>query len=846
MNSRLSDFDSLSDSSSSEDQEDMDSIYNGRARSIFSNLEETIEKIDDFLLFERGFSNGDIVCLVSDSLGQMGKVVNADMTVDLENINGHKTRNISSKQLQKLRSISIGDYVVHGAWLGKVEKIVDRLTVLFDDGTECELTEEGPEKIVSLSEDLIEDPPFKFYPGQRVLIESSVSKTTHWLCGVRKDYKQEQATVCKVEAGIVHVDWLISATANGERGPTPPPSFQEFQNLTVLSCYPYSNWQLGDWVVIPAEDKSGAHHGTRYQEIGVIVKTKTKVDVIWQDGSQSLGLDSNVVYPVNIIDAHDFWPDSFVMEKGSVDCDEKRVSRWGVVRDVDPTERTVKVKWCKNSFLDCEGEEIVSAYELVEHPDYSYCLGEIVFRTDEIVVGPTEDGGEAEFLSCFGTVVGLKNGGVEVKWGTGATSKVAPYEIYRVDKCEGTSDENAQPPNEEVPLKNQFPGQDLKEISGLNSNNAKESSISEVAIGIFTSITSNILGSLSTSLIGRYKFTSEIPKIHSKSPDEEEEEEEAALELSNFNLGGEFEDLEIKVANEDITFPSSSKLPGSSFSRFDMVNDCSDHHFVNESGMDTQSPQVRRAWLKKVQQEWSILEKDLPGTIYIRAYEERMDLLRAAIVGSDGTPYHDGLFFFDIYLPPQYPNEPPMVHYNSGGLRINPNLYESGKICLSLLNTWTGSQDEVWNPKSSTILQLLLSLQALVLNEKPYFNEAGYDSQIGKAEGEKNSFSYNENAFLVSCRSMLYLLRNPPRNFEALVKEHFERRGRHILLACRAYMQGASIGYPFECGKDEEDILQGRSSTGFKIMLTKLYSRLVEAFSDKGIDCREFLDQVPQ
>ena len=104
-----------------------------------------------------------------------------------------------------------------------------------------------------------------------------------------------------------------------------------------------------------------------------------------------------------------------------------------------------------------------------------------------------------------------------------------------------------------------------------------------------------------------------------------------------------------------------------------------------------------------------------------------------------------------------------LVHYNSGGLRVNPNLYESGKVCLSLLNTWTGTGTEVWNPACSNILQVLLSLQALVLNEKPYYNEAGYDKQMGRAEGEKNSASYNENAFLVSWRSMLYLLRKPPK-----------------------------------------------------------------------------------
>jgi len=103
------------------------------------------------------------------------------------------------------------------------------------------------------------------------------------------------------------------------------------------------------------------------------------------------------------------------------------------------------------------------------------------------------------------------------------------------------------------------------------------------------------------------------------------------------------------------------------------------------------------------------------------------------------------------------------AHYHSGGWRINPNLYEEGKVCLSLLNTWTGRGNEVWDPQSSSILQVLVSLQGLVLNAKPYFNEAGYDKQIGTAEGEKNSLSYNENTFLLNCKTMMYLIRKPPK-----------------------------------------------------------------------------------
>ena len=37
-----------------------------------------------------------------------------------------------------------------------------------------------------------------------------------------------------------------------------------------------------------------------------------------------------------------------------------------------------------------------------------------------------------------------------------------------------------------------------------------------------------------------------------------------------------------------------------------------------------------------------------------------MDLLRAVIVGPAGTPYHDGLFFFDVQFPYEYPDIPPV------------------------------------------------------------------------------------------------------------------------------------------------------------------------------------------
>ncbi|XP_051134952.1 probable ubiquitin-conjugating enzyme E2 24 [Andrographis paniculata] len=899
MESLLSDFDSMSESSSSDDQEDMESLYGGQARTIFSSLEETIEKIDDFLLFERGFLHNDIVCMASDPLGLQGKVIDVDMTVDVENIYGCKISDINTRDLQKIRSISVADYVILGAWIGKVERVIDCLTILLDNGTKCQLSAEGPEKITPTSPDLIDDPHYPFYPGLRVQVEyMSTSAPTRWLCGNRKDRK-EQGTVCNVDAGLVYVDWLCCAL-NGSKKIPVPLGFQDSKSLTVLPCFPHTNWQLGDWCSLPAKqsfpsaivsqmvkghDQSDAtvqtwEGGPNFRQTAVIIKTKTKVDVLWQDGSLSMALDSHLLLPINVVDGHDFWPEMFVLEKGTGTLDDSQ-KKWGIIRTADPKERTVQVRWCNLLPEPCKSEEtdieeIVSAYELVEHPDYSYSLGEVVLKADEGLLelkngnnatGDTvskihmreeaapedgENGGDqsenlkSKYLSYFGTVVGFKHGQVEVKWADCATSKVAPCEIFRVDKCESSTasvlgEENNQQPNEELPVKNQLLGQKLMGESDLHCDNTMESilpSISQVAKGLFTRIASSLFGSAHTSLISRYQCTSVDAQGHSQTPEEE------AVELSNLNLGGQLLAVDDSELPERIIPQKIEEVEHlDSFRQFDMVNNCFDHHFFHQSGINLQSPQLKRGWMKKVHQEWSIFQKDLPESLYVRVYEERMDLVRTAILGSDGTPYHDGVFFFDIYLPPQYPNEPPMVFYNSGGLRLNPNLYESGKVCLSLLNTWSGSQSEVWNPSSSTILQVLLSLQALVLNEKPYFNEAGFDAQIGRAEGEKNSFSYNENAFLVNCRSMLYILRKPPKHFEALVDEHFSRRSKKILSACKAYVKGAPVGHPFNHGNDEQGIQEG-CSTGFKIMLTKLYPKLVEAFSEKGFICGDVSDQV--
>ena len=120
--------------------------------------------------------------------------------------------------------------------------------------------------------------------------------------------------------------------------------------------------------------------------------------------------------------------------------------------------------------------------------------------------------------------------------------------------------------------------------------------------------------------------------------------------------------------------------------------------------------------------------------------------MKFIITGPTNTPYDQGLYIFDMTLSKEFPSKPPLVNFsNNGNKRFNPNLYDSGKVCLSLLGTWRGDKGESWNSATSTFFQILISIQAQILIEEPYFNEPSYEAEIGKPGGIDRSKAYNEN-----------------------------------------------------------------------------------------------------
>jgi hypothetical protein len=108
-----------------------------------------------------------------------------------------------------------------------------------------------------------------------------------------------------------------------------------------------------------------------------------------------------------------------------------------------------------------------------------------------------------------------------------------------------------------------------------------------------------------------------------------------------------------------------------------------------------------------------------------------------------------------------------------------------------LLGTWHG---EGWTPPSgsnmgSTLLQVLVSIQSIIMVSKPYFNEPGYADEEGTPAGEQRSREYNEHIRLAAMRhAMRDMLRRPPRGFEEVVRRHFVLNRPLLERQCAAWL----------------------------------------------------------
>lgn len=259
------------------------------------------------------------------------------------------------------------------------------------------------------------------------------------------------------------------------------------------------------------------------------------------------------------------------------------------------------------------------------------------------------------------------------------------------------------------------------------------------------------------------------------------------------------------------------------FPALDFINEAPSTHAFHSKSLCAD-----RQFARCVHKELDLLSKHLPDGIFVRAFEDRLDLLSLVIIGPRSTPFEDVPLFFDVHLPATYPAEPPLVHYWAFSQeQLNPNLYQTGKICISLLGTWNGKGSEQWTSESN-LLQVFLSIQGLILVAEPYFNEAGYESRKNAPVAVERSRRYNEMALVNSLDYFYRIMRLPPKGFEQLIKEH-----------CQAVLPSIKKRiWSWQSGEAEPEFPLCPISEGCKLSLRKMAVILgtVNEGSSKEVD----------
>ncbi|CAL5093455.1 unnamed protein product [Urochloa decumbens] len=777
------------------------------------------------------------VASVSNHGGQPGVVTGVTTKLDLAQLHGADepcrvvATGVSPAEVHPNRELTLGDYVVSGTWLGRVVEVSVDVDVLFDDRSVCRVTNAGDKLRVVSNKTIWNRHKNGFFAGEAVAGDASVFKDSRWLRGHWKPSHGElEGTVAKDTASA------------------PPPAYHPNTHNLTFFC-PGGKDLMWSWCVSAhccLRSRSAAkkkHKSRRYRphhvlwirmakvkradrrlpgvkglKAGVkwpmaVVGTCTTVDVLWQDGTRQLGVPSASLLRIPLRNEKDFFPGQRVVGKvlsPHVTIAPTVAGRVGVVKSLSYKDQTACVSW----ITGVPGEvvdTVTSTYDLARSPDHSFFYGDMVVSLRPR--GNQESNKATNDLSWVGHIADLCDAPyIHVKWGDGTTSKVLLHEIAIIkprsadeilkelgDWVSDDDDAFHKKAQEDMPRDGL--------VRGTTAMIGKVRNIIKAVIrtlgGMLHDQVEIYMLSSSMALASRPVRTAITEKIRNCSP--------------RISDGGHCHAGE---AAEDEVFH---------FKHFDVVQSPQDHHYL-----DTTDPGDGggRKWLKRVQQEWKILETSLPDTIYVRGFEDRMDLLRAVMVGASGTPYQDGLFFFDLQLPLSYPATPPQVKYHSFGLRANPNLYPSGTVCLSLLNTTGGKGTELWSPEASSVLQVVVSIQGLVLIGQPYYNEAGYTMQIGTPEGRRNELPYCENTYLVNLHTMLHLIRRPPVGFEAFVRDHFRRRGQYVLRACEAYLQkGCPVGTLDGEALATEASRERSCSLGFRLALANIVPWLVEAFA---------------
>ena len=173
--------------------------------------------------------------------------------------------------------------------------------------------------------------------------------------------------------------------------------------------------------------------------------------------------------------------------------------------------------------------------------------------------------------------------------------------------------------------------------------------------------------------------------------------------------------------------------------------------------------------IMRIVQDIYDFNKNKPEGIYLSIDKKNLMKQHALIIGPKDTPYFGGFFFFEIIYPENYPTNSPQVTLLTieKNVRFNPNLYECGKVCLSILGTWSGPS---WSPVMNIRL-VLQSIQSLLCSF-PIQNEPGFENT---KENEITSMEYNQYLIYNTYRIAIIEVLKNKFNVSSLFKKEIEK-----------------------------------------------------------------------
>lgn len=696
-------------------------------------------------------------------------------------------QDIPASELMYEESPSEDDLVIFKGWVGRVLTMTTALTIRLTDNSVVEVADDLCE--------LLSDHPDVPRVGDIVKTKKGNLRTGLWKFGQYNPNTPPIGSVVSTRATTIEVAWLQARLVGARASPEPPrvleraelesESFHVYDRsrrpstsspeLTVSNSEIETSISLRvrfrDLAAAEAKYTGSTHHGKvaripRQETLGYdmnvyeIASVAATVTVQWQDLTVTRERAVDLLPDAAIDDAHAAWPGeiahSLAMEHSA---GLHKPGNVGVIQCVKPDERMAAVRWCSGAQIayskaepDDKDPEAVAAAggrELVQNlvgvadgetEELSLydveCPGELNVRRGDIVLITSP---EAYYRMTADDGTELWLGEVVDTWldgrllvRCGAEKQVRDValrreEVFVAIRSDGTDGLEG--------LAGQAEGMEEDgEFSGSEEDDEWESETEDEEV-LATYENEN----------GEAMDVDEVENGDWESADEDEMDEDLAEEPKD----------EAQAAPTGPPAPTEPTGDSSEAPAQYAILDTpvpADHHYASEPS--TTAP----THLKRTQKEHKILSSpgSLPSGVYIRTWESRLDLFRALFIGPADTPYASAPFVIDIHLPTDYPHAPPRAFFHSwpgasalGGVgRVNPNLYEDGKICLSLLGTWEGDRGEGWSAAKSTLLQLVVSLLGLVLVPEPYFNEAGYEPLAGLESSKRPSALYNERTFL--------------------------------------------------------------------------------------------------